>query len=212
MDRARVAARFAAAGLGVLALIAATMMPAAATVEPTSSITIHNRICPTEYDGSDFFGDCHDNPQTSNLEFTIDGPVTDTRATDNEGNVVFPELPGGTYQISGGVPGEFADTFVYCSDAADPGTVFVSTTALIVSLDLPDVTDVICDWYNIPVDLSGNGDDGTDDGDDTGTPPTLPTTGVGSAVSAGTLGGPLGLLAIVGLATTSLALRRRMAA
>ncbi len=188
--------------IALLLLGAAATTPAAAQDDGTSTITIHNRLCPTEYGGDDVFADCHGNPQDSNLEFTIDGPVSDTAATDDEGDITFGDLPGGTYEISGGVPGEFADTFVYCSEDDDQSNVLLQSSDPVVSLELPDDTAVTCDWYNTPLDLSGDDDD-TDDG------PTLPNTGAGTA---GTTAGMTALLLLaVGSASAVLgvSLRRR---
>ncbi|MCC6790642.1 MAG: hypothetical protein IT336_03100 [Thermomicrobiales bacterium] len=168
----------------------------------TASIEIHNRVCPVEYDGSDLFGDCHDNP-VANLEFTVDGPVTATQTTNASGNTTFTGLPGGTYEISGGAPGDFAASYIYCSVVDDPDTVLVNKSALTVEIDLPADTAVVCDWYNIPYDLAGNGDDDTDGS------PTLPSTGV-APVSGGTDWTWL-LAAASGSAGIAFGLRRRAA-
>ena len=95
---------------------------AASAQDATSSIEIHNRACPTEYAGSDLFGDCHDNP-IADLPFTIDGPVSATQNADADGNTIFADLPAGSYEMSGGAPGDFADAYIYCSLADDPETV-----------------------------------------------------------------------------------------
>jgi hypothetical protein len=177
--------------------------PAGAQSDP-SSITIHNRICPTDISITDYFEDCHDNPQDSNLDFYIDGPVTDSGPTNDAGDITFSDLPEGTYQISGGVPGEFAKVFVYCSDNADQSNVLLQATEALVELDLPAGTDVTCDWYNTPEDLRGD-----DDGDGDGGPSSLPNTGVAGPSSSGDLAIWLvagGMLAAGGAGLT---LRRR---
>jgi hypothetical protein len=165
-------------GLAVALTGALAASPVGAQSDP-SSITIHNRLCPTDITITDYFTDCHDNPQDSNLEFVIDGPVSDSGPTDDNGDITFSDLSAGTYQISGGVPGEFAKTFVYCSDNADQSNVLVSTTDPLVELDLPEGMDVTCDWYNTPEDLKGD-----DDGDDDGGPVKLPNTGVSETPSS----------------------------
>jgi hypothetical protein len=168
----------------VMALLFGTLASGSAQAAD-SSITIHNRICPVEYNGDDIFGDCHGNPQTSNLEFTISGPASDSGATDADGNIAFSGLPTGTYNISGGVPGEFASTVVYCSVEDDPNnTIPVTSTDTGVGIVLPPSTNVVCDWYNIPFNLKGDEGGTTTGGTTTGgtttTTTTLPATGVGA--------------------------------
>lgn len=194
-------------GLAVaLALLGATISTGEAQ-GGTASLTIHNRLCPSEYSGDDVFGDCHGNPQNSGLEFAITGPVSDSGPTDANGNITFGGLPAGAYEISGGVPGEFASTVVYCSVNEDPNNVLpVTSTATGVSIDVPDGAAVVCDWYNIPFDLSGNGDD---DGDDDDTATTLPNTGAGVAGGHGDAGLFLGGAAVLALAGMALVSRRR---
>jgi hypothetical protein len=146
------------------------------SVGGTASITIHNRLRPTGYTGSAICAECHGNPQDSHLDFTIDGPITETAATGDDGNVAFLGLPAGTFNISGGVPGEFAKAVVYCSVDENPDTLFAPTeTDTGVSFNLAADTDAICDWYNIPEDLSGN----------IGGTTTLPNTGTGASSADG---------------------------
>lgn len=203
-----------AAGLGLLlALLASTMMTGSAQ-EANASITIHNRICPVEYAGDDIFGDCHGTPQDAGLEFAIDGPVSDSGATDGNGDITFAGLPAGTYEISGGVPGDFADTAVYCSVEDDPENMLaVTPTAIGVSIELPAGTNVVCDWYNIPYDLRGD-DGGDDDDDDNGgqtptKPTTLPSTGAGTAAGETDAAFVLGGMAVIALAGFAVVTRRR---
>ncbi len=187
------------AGFALFLVLLAGALSHASAGTGTSAIIIHNRICPTGYSGNDIFGTCHGNPQDSNLDFTIDGPVSETFATGDDGNVAFQVLPAGTYNISGGVPGEFASTVVYCSVQDEPDTQVPATkTDTGYSIDLEDDTTVICDWYNIPEDLSGN----------TGGATTLPNTGIGvSADSNSNL--PLFGFAFALLGMTAMMIRRR---
>ncbi|MGH2531053.1 MAG: hypothetical protein ACRDJW_01990 [Thermomicrobiales bacterium] len=194
----------------LLALFGATISTGSA--QPAlSSITIHNRICPVEFAGDDLFGDCHGNPRTSGLEFFIDGPVADGGPTDGAGNITFGDLPAGTYEISGGVPGEFADTFVYCSINEDPNNVLpVTGTVMGVSIDVPAGVAVVCDWYNIPIDLNGDGDGDDDDGEEDDTPPAkLPSTGSGVTGDESGAAVYLGGAAVMALAGLALVARRR---
>jgi hypothetical protein len=193
--RGREAFRLAAGFALFLVLIGASFSHASAG-EGTQSITIHNRICPTGYTGSALFADCHGNPQTDHLDFTIAGSgELQTQATDDNGNVTFQTNPG-SYNISGGVPGEFASTVVYCSVNGDQVPATQTDTGY--SVTVPDGEDVICDWYNIPEDLSGNNGGTT----------TLPNTGVG-AVAASDSNLPLYGFAFAALGLCTFSLRRR---
>jgi hypothetical protein len=200
-----------AAGLALLlVLFGATFSHASAG--GSGDLVIHNRICPLEYAGDSLFDDCHDNPQTSNLEFTITGPESATAPTDDAGNVTFADLTPGNYNVSGGVPGEFADALVYCSAEGDPETLVkapATATGFSVSMPADFFGSIICDWYNIPIDLSGAptptptpaaGDD--DDVTD------LPNTGSGAKSDFDTNVALYGL-GFLALGVTALTMRRR---
>ncbi len=168
-----------AAGSFVL-LSAATLLSGAssASAADVSTITIHHRLCPTDVAITDYFAQCHDNLVGTALGFTLTSDSDDqTVETDlATSNATFTTTPG-TVEISGGVPGEFAKTFVYCSQ--DGEGIDVTTTGIGVSFDAP-AGELVCDWYNTPEDLSGNGDN---DDDDDGGVTTLPNTGIGGAGS-----------------------------
>jgi len=124
-----------------------------------ATLTIHIRLCPTGYAGSDFYPDCHGTPAPAGLEFTATGPTTATAATDASGNATFTLAPG-TYEVRGGVPGDFARLNLFCAPASAPGTPFPFTpllggvrgpndpTGLRLALAAGDA--VVCDWYNTP--------------------------------------------------------------
>lgn len=178
----------------VFGLVIATLASTTgAGAQATSTITIHHRLCPGGYAGADYFGDCHDRLADQSFEFTVEsagGP--DTQSTDAAtGNVTF-SVASGSVEIYGGVPGEFADTFVYCS--RDDVAVDLTSMAKGVSFDAPE-GDYVCDWYNTPVDLSGGG---SEDDDDTGTDDVtdLPNTGVGPAASSSMVAVLLAMVAL----------------
>lgn len=119
-------------------------------------LTIHNRICPAGFTGPDYYGTCHDTAPNPGLPFTLSGPEVGEATTDASGNVDFVGLTAGTYTVSGGVPGEFADVTYFCARRATPSVAFpfsVVPTGISVTLGATD--DVVCDWYNSPIDLSG---------------------------------------------------------
>lgn len=159
----RIDSRFSRMAGMLVVLLTLLAVPAGITAaqEDTgnSSITVHNRICPQDYDGQDYFQDCHDNVPDPGLPFTFSDGVTRDGTTNDEGNVGFANLPAGTYTITGGVPGEFADTYVYCAvgTEATPNQEQIDVEYVTggIQIDLPENTNVICDWYNIPENLQG---------------------------------------------------------
>jgi LPXTG-motif cell wall-anchored protein len=172
----------------------------------TASLTVHQRLCGEDYQGGNPFEECHDVLVGDSYDFTIDGPVAATAATDAAtGNVTFNDVPAGSYEVYGGVPGEFSVKEVYCSDIASGEAVALTVTETDMGFQV-DVTagaEVVCDVYEHPVDLSG---EDPDDGDDE--PVTeLPNTGAGMT-STESVGIGL-LLAALGLGTSGVALRRR---
>lgn len=161
--RGSVAALGAALAL-MLAVLGAGLAPTAqAQVQQQqrggASLTIHNRLCPAGYAGTNAFRDCHGRSAGAGLEFSVRGPQRLTRATGADGNVTFALQPG-RYTVRGGVPGEFATLRVFCAPAAKPGTPFPITilrggtrgpsdpTGIRLALAAGD--SVICGWYNTP--------------------------------------------------------------
>lgn len=156
----------ALAALALLASLAALLtmaaIPRAAAAQESSGgyIEVHNRICPGEKEfGGDYFAECHETVPDPGLPFTLtasDGTVLDEDVTDGNGNVYFTGLSAGTYTMSGGVPGEFADARYYCSVSADGGTAFPFTPVTVgIQLTIAASDRIVCDWYNVPYDLRG---------------------------------------------------------
>ncbi len=191
--------------------LAATIFSGTAGVSAAdeTTITVHHRLCPTDQVINDYFTDCHDNLVGQSFGFTIyhTGGTTEltTDAGTSDGSAT---VDAGEVEISGGVPGEFAETFVYCSQ--DGVGIDLVSTDIGVGFDAP-AGEVVCDWFNTPVDLSGNGGDDDDDDGSTGGVTQLPNTGNGIA---GTSGNESLLLLIAGLGAAglgSVALRARRA-
>jgi hypothetical protein len=194
----------AAAALAATVLFGGGFTASAADV---STITVHHRLCPTDQTITDYFTDCHDNLVGQSFDFTVDydggSETLTTGAATSDGSV---DVPVGEVEIYGGVPGEFAETFVYCSQ--DQVGIDLVSTDKGVSFDAP-AGEVVCDWFNTPVDLSG-GDNGNDDDDDEGPVTSLPNTGSGpvGGTTDTTLFALLAGLGTIGAATV---LRRRTA-
>lgn len=125
----------------------------------TGSIEIHKAVCPAGYEPNpNIFNDCHGNG-LEGVTFTIDGPggfedsaVTAIEDAPGPGIVRFTDLPAGTYTIREDVPDHDTTIYVYCSLAEAEDLVDFSYNED-GSIDLPlgEGVDVICDWYNIPV-------------------------------------------------------------
>lgn len=144
-----------------------------------ASLTIHNRLCPEGHGGTNLYRDCHETPTGAGLEFiatpvptgTPTAAATDSTApaavvatTDLAGNATL-TLPPGTYDLRGGVPGDFARLALFCAPAAAAGTRFPTTPLLGgvrgpndptgARLTLAAGDTVVCDWYNTPESQRG---------------------------------------------------------
>jgi hypothetical protein len=184
---------------------------AAGAQDGGTSLTIHQRLCGDDYQGGSPWDECHDVLVDDSYEFSISGPVNATDSTDAAtGNVTFDGLTAGTYDVVGGVPGEFSVKEVYCSDSNTGEVLPVTATTNGFAVGVADGAAVVCDVYEHPVDLSGEpdpDDDGDDDGDDDEPVTELPNTGAGM-VASGANGIAL-LLTALGAGASGLALRRR---
>ncbi len=130
----------------------------------TGSIEIHKAVCPAGYEPNpEIFNDCHGNG-LEGVTFTVVGPdgfedsaVTAIENAPGPGIVRFTDLPAGTYTISEDVPDHDTTIYVYCSLAEAEDVVdFSYNEDGSIDLPLDEGVDVICDWYNIPIDLSGD--------------------------------------------------------
>ena len=136
--------------------VGAQGVDAAAT---TATLTIHNRLCPAGFTGPDYFGTCHGTPAPAGLTFSADGPESVDGATDASGNVVFSDLTPGTYDVTGGVPLDFATLNIACTPAATPGVPYPFTplpaggasATTGAQITLAAGANIVCDFYNTPV-------------------------------------------------------------
>ncbi|HEV2127658.1 MAG TPA: hypothetical protein VGR22_03455 [Thermomicrobiales bacterium] len=146
-------------------LFAPMLMTSAATAQDagtqsgTASVEIHKRLCPTGYSDNNYFQDCHDTPQDG-IVFELGSLRASTGA---DGSVSFVELLGGTYTITESIPGDAAESVVFCSYAEqlEQNASFTYVPGGI-SLDVPGGSDIVCDWYNIPYNLRGDPGDAPD--------------------------------------------------
>lgn len=137
---------------------AATATDTETAVVSAGSIEVHNRVCPPESEGQPAFDACHGNVPEAGLPFTFAGPITLEGVTNAEGNVGFGNLPEGTYAITADATAGFADRFVYCSvgtaETSNEAPIAVEYVTGGIQIDLPAATNVICDWYDYPIDTA----------------------------------------------------------
>jgi len=187
----RTAVRLVAGSFLTLGL-ALGIAQSAGAQETSTSLTVHQRLCGDNYQGGDPFTECHDVLVGQAFAFTIDGPVTETANTDAAtGNVTFSGIPAGTYNLYGGIPGEFSTKNFYCSDSVTGEAVGVTANDMGADVEVPEDVQVVCDVYEFPEDLSGNTPTPTATATATATAPatttpkatstvtTLPSTGAG---------------------------------
>lgn len=125
-----------------------------------SSVEVHLSLCPANYDGSAWYGDCHDEG-IGELPFTIlglTGPGVEVTAdtvverTPGPGIVRFTALPAGDYVLAGGPPQDFGSVFLYCSDPANNTEVETTFEGGMGYFTLAEEQSIVCDWYFVPDD------------------------------------------------------------
>lgn len=128
--------------------------------ESGGSLEIHLAVCPVGYTGESIFDDCH-GEGLADYEFALEGPggtqtaTTGIPQTPGPGMVTFTELAPGDYTFNGGPPGDFGEVELYCSTQPDNGTPDYALDGALATLTLAANQDVLCDWYFIPEDGSG---------------------------------------------------------
>lgn len=134
--------------------------PSGAIDTPTPTLTIRNRVCPTEFTGADYYQACAE--PIPNMEFALTAPLTAPLTafalTDAVGVVTFADLPPGTYEVTGGPPGEFVQNAIACRLTNDPTVArpYLPRHNRAIGVTLVEA-DITCEWYSIPEDLRGDG-------------------------------------------------------
>ena len=105
------------------------MLSVTSALAQTASVTITNLFCPTDYSGTNYAADCTAVPPS--LPFAISGPASATGQTDATGTVAFDGLPAGTYTVTGGAPGDFAEAVIECQ-----GQESISQDGVVLTLEI----------------------------------------------------------------------------
>jgi hypothetical protein len=119
----------------------------------SGSLEIHKAECPPGTT-SNFYTTCHDDV-VGGIGFDVDGPgsYSNTGTTNDNGILVFTDLPSGKFTVSEIAPADYpvAIYVVHCTrDGAAFSTTYDDSTGLRVKFDLPAGANIVCDWYNIP--------------------------------------------------------------
>lgn len=124
-----------------------------------SSLTITNLICPADYSGTNYAGDC--TKPLAGAFFQAQGPAQASGTTDANGVVALGGLSAGTYTVTGGAPGDFARLVIACSSG---GADFpVTQNGVVVTMEIPVDAQIRCTWWNIPESGRGPPDTATTD-------------------------------------------------
>jgi hypothetical protein len=128
--------------------------------ETGATVTVHLSACPPNYEGSDYFNDCHGNG-VGDMPFTLSGAATEITAntlietTPGPGLVSFSELPAGEYTLAGGPPQDFGTVELYCTDPATSERIDATMEGGIARFTLAEQQSILCDWYFLGEDASG---------------------------------------------------------
>lgn len=128
--------------------------------ETGGSLTIHLAACPDDYQGSDYFDDCHDRG-IGESPFDLQGPdgsisgTTTVSESDGPGLLAFTDLTAGSYTLQGGPPGDAGTVYIYCSDQQSNEQIPASLDSTQASFDIAEGQDILCDWYFLPESGAG---------------------------------------------------------
>ncbi len=185
--------------LGVV-LVVAGGAAAQAQEDPhagTTAIVVRAFVCPVEYGGTDYAGDCDPEADIA-VDVTLDASEFGVSGeTGEDGAVGFQGLGEGAYTITLGVPGDFADFITFCGaeGETEPRTIRGANTNQI-GVDLGPEDVLTCSFYIIPVDARG------EPAPTPGQGPELPDTGVLGTQSGDHADAALVLLLLLAFAMT----------
>ncbi len=138
------------------------------TTDDDGTITIQKWTCPLNYNidhpAADPALDCTE--RTDGIPFSLLsdlGTFPDaTTGDDGEGMVYWGELEAGDYQLDETIPDGMFPVIVTCTWYEDLGPyvydTLIPTENGVIDLSLAEGDDVVCDWYNIPLDDPDGGE------------------------------------------------------
>ncbi len=179
---------------------------------PEGRLTVEALICPTDYDGADYFMVC-DEPAEGVLLTVSAEPVGDpvVSETNSAGIAIFTGLATRRmYNVELGVPGDFARFKVFCATEGAPEYFpLAESETNMTNLEIGDVP-VGCIWFIVPEDQGApSATVATGPTGPAGGVSGLPSTGAGSAVTAAESTLLLMVIALLGaVAITLITLRR----
>ena len=119
-------------------------------------LELHKRVCPNGPPTGDIFQTCHDNLPQQPVAFSVDSGAA--KFVGENGNVTFDGLTAGTHAVqeTEGPPLEFVELRIWCSvQGSDAAPFQVQPNGPNFSVPVGDGQHVICDVYNIAINLSG---------------------------------------------------------
>ena len=119
-------------------------------------LELHKRVCPNGPPSGDIFQTCHDNLPQQPVAFSVDGAAA--KFIGENGNVTFNGLSAGTHvvQETEGPPLEFVELRIWCSvQGSDQAPFQVQPNGPNFSVPVGAGQRVICDVYNVALNLSG---------------------------------------------------------
>lgn len=128
--------------------------PTATPAPATATLALTATTCPVGYDGDDLAADCTD--PAASVGFVLNGAVEEAvEETDDDGRLLFPDLPADTYALAADIPGDFAGSFAFCTDAGGAEVAADGDTRNEVIVTVEAGSEIDCDWYIVPDDARG---------------------------------------------------------
>lgn len=176
-----------------------SVVPSPSTPVGTGEIGVQVWICPANYAGDDFLTDCA--PTEDEILLFLYGADGSTLegATGEDGYEAFIQLLPQEYTLELGVPGDFADFYFACFDAATDEFLADGTTNLI-DFTVSAGSSFFCRWYVIPEPQDGASPSPTARPSATARPSgvvVLPNTGTGTSAGGSSDGLQIALVTVI---------------
>jgi hypothetical protein len=119
-------------------------------------LELHKRVCPNGPPSGDIFQECHDNLPQQPVAFSVNGGPA--KFVGENGNVIFDGLTAGSQAVqeTEGPPLEFVELRIWCSaQGSDQAPFQIQPNGPNFAVQVGAGQHVICDVYNIAINLSG---------------------------------------------------------